>query len=183
MLVGRRLPRHRPPTRPTHLGLIHYFLIAGSLGDPRLRASNEHILIVRVSRAGGRPGCPSLFLHRHSYRDRLQRIVEFVARSGDDLVYYFHASKDFAEDSVGSVQSAAVIDTDIELRAVIVGVSRAVAFARDFRHADRASFVRPIAGFRIEPIAGAARPLQGTVWIFTRRIAAVLCLRCGQGRD
>ncbi|MEP6889864.1 MAG: hypothetical protein ABI955_04110, partial [Nitrospirota bacterium] len=30
----------------------------GSLVDPRLRASNEHILIVRVPRAGGRPGCP-----------------------------------------------------------------------------------------------------------------------------
>ena len=31
----------------------------GSLVDPRLRASNEHILIVRVPRAGGRPGYPS----------------------------------------------------------------------------------------------------------------------------
>jgi hypothetical protein len=31
----------------------------GSLVDPRLRASNEHIPIVRVPRAGGRPGCPS----------------------------------------------------------------------------------------------------------------------------
>ena len=37
--------------------LILYF--KGSLVDPRLRASNEHILIVRVPRAGGRPGCPS----------------------------------------------------------------------------------------------------------------------------
>ena len=40
----------------------------GSLVDPRLRASNEHILIVRVPRAGGRPGyqpnphrCPFFF--------------------------------------------------------------------------------------------------------------------------
>jgi hypothetical protein len=31
----------------------------GSLVDPLVRASNEHILIVRVPRAGGRPGCPS----------------------------------------------------------------------------------------------------------------------------
>src|SRR5437879_3902510 len=31
-------------------------LLKGSLVDPRLRASNEHILIVRVPRAGGRPG-------------------------------------------------------------------------------------------------------------------------------
>ena len=31
----------------------------GSLGDPRVRASNEHIPIVRVPRAGGRPGYPS----------------------------------------------------------------------------------------------------------------------------
>src|ERR1051326_556224 len=31
----------------------------GSLVDPRLRASNEHIPIVRVPRAGERPGCPS----------------------------------------------------------------------------------------------------------------------------
>ena len=36
--------------------------LKGSLVDPRLRASNEHILIVRVPRAGGRPGHPSLFL-------------------------------------------------------------------------------------------------------------------------
>jgi hypothetical protein len=31
----------------------------GSLVDPQLRASNEHIPIVRVPRAGGRPGYPS----------------------------------------------------------------------------------------------------------------------------
>ena len=31
----------------------------GSLVDPRLRASNEHFLNVRVPRAGGRSGCPS----------------------------------------------------------------------------------------------------------------------------
>ncbi|MDP1946976.1 MAG: hypothetical protein Q8L77_05690, partial [Nitrospirota bacterium] len=32
----------------------------GGLVDPRLRALNEHIPIVRVPRAGGRPGYPSL---------------------------------------------------------------------------------------------------------------------------
>ena len=31
----------------------------GGLVDPRLRASNEHIPIVRVPRAGGRPGHPA----------------------------------------------------------------------------------------------------------------------------
>jgi hypothetical protein len=36
-------------------------LLKGSLVDPRLRASNEHILIVRVPRAGGRPGYPPPF--------------------------------------------------------------------------------------------------------------------------
>jgi len=30
----------------------------GGLVDPRMRASNEHLLSVRVPRAGGRPGCP-----------------------------------------------------------------------------------------------------------------------------
>ena len=35
------------------------FIFKGGLVDPRLRASNEHILIVRVPRAGGRPGYPS----------------------------------------------------------------------------------------------------------------------------
>jgi hypothetical protein len=30
----------------------------GGLVDPQLRASNEHILIVRVPRARGRPGLP-----------------------------------------------------------------------------------------------------------------------------
>jgi hypothetical protein len=33
----------------------------GGLVDPQLRASNEHILIVRVPRAGGRPGYPVPF--------------------------------------------------------------------------------------------------------------------------
>jgi len=38
---------------------IFHFIFRGSLVDPQLRASNEHILIVRVPRAGGRPGYPS----------------------------------------------------------------------------------------------------------------------------
>ena len=38
---------------------IPHYMFKGSLVDPRLRASNEHILIVRVPRAGGRLGCPS----------------------------------------------------------------------------------------------------------------------------
>jgi hypothetical protein len=43
---------------------IPYFIFKGSLVDPRLRASNEHILIVRVPRAGGRPGyLAPLFQH------------------------------------------------------------------------------------------------------------------------
>jgi len=33
--------------------------LKGGLVDPLMRASNEHILIVRVPRAGGRPGYPS----------------------------------------------------------------------------------------------------------------------------
>ena len=33
----------------------------GGLVDPRLRASNEHIPIVRVPRAGGQPGYPALY--------------------------------------------------------------------------------------------------------------------------
>jgi hypothetical protein len=35
------------------------FLLKGSLVDSLVRSSNEHIPIVRVPRAGGRPGCPS----------------------------------------------------------------------------------------------------------------------------
>src|SRR5882672_5620722 len=35
------------------------YMFKGSLVDPRLRASNEHISIVRVPRAGRRLGCPS----------------------------------------------------------------------------------------------------------------------------
>ncbi len=44
---------HQPPS------LLPYFISKGSLVDPRMRASKEHIPIVRVPRAGGRPGgCP-----------------------------------------------------------------------------------------------------------------------------
>jgi len=35
---------------------IPHFIFKGGLVDPRMRASNEHILIGRVPRAGGRPG-------------------------------------------------------------------------------------------------------------------------------
>ena len=45
-------------TRGRGLLPARLFSPKGSLVDPRLRASNEHILIVRVPRAGGRPGCP-----------------------------------------------------------------------------------------------------------------------------
>ncbi|MEO5631258.1 MAG: hypothetical protein ABIQ24_05225, partial [Nitrospiraceae bacterium] len=42
-----------------HVLPIPYFIFKGSLVDPRVRASNEHIPIVRLPRAGGRPGCPA----------------------------------------------------------------------------------------------------------------------------
>ena len=92
-----------------------YFLFKGGLVDPLLRASNEHILIVRVPRAGGQPGYPILFLHRHLHRNRLQRIIEFVARGGGDFIHHLHAPKDLTEDGIGSVQPTAILDTDIEL--------------------------------------------------------------------
>ena len=84
---------------------------------------------------------PHLFLYRHRHRDRLQGVVGFVSGGGDDLVYHVHPPKDFAEDGVGSIQPAAVCDTDIELRAVIVGVPRAVALSWHLRHGKGASFV------------------------------------------
>ena len=48
------------PTARIFPSLRFYF--TGSLVDPRLRASNEHIPIVRVPRAGGRLGYPSHLL-------------------------------------------------------------------------------------------------------------------------
>jgi hypothetical protein len=42
-----------------HVYPIPHFVFKGSLADPRLRASNEHFLIVRVPRAGGRSGYAS----------------------------------------------------------------------------------------------------------------------------
>ena len=62
---------NKAPTNPYFKGVagmipsarafpIPYLTFKGSLVDPRLRASNEHILIVRVPRAGGRPGYPPL---------------------------------------------------------------------------------------------------------------------------
>jgi hypothetical protein len=44
-----------------HVFPILQFNFKGGLVDPQLRASNEHILIVRVPRAGGRPGYPVPF--------------------------------------------------------------------------------------------------------------------------
>jgi hypothetical protein len=51
-----RMARMSPPLRAFFQ--FPQYLFKGSLVDPRLRASNEHILIVRVPRAGGRLGCP-----------------------------------------------------------------------------------------------------------------------------
>jgi hypothetical protein len=45
----QRLPT--PLFSPAHVIPIPYFIFNGSLVDPRLRASNEHIPIVRVARA------------------------------------------------------------------------------------------------------------------------------------
>ena len=49
-------PDWSPTARDQKISLCS---LKGSLVDPRLRASNEHIPIVRVPRAGGRLGCPS----------------------------------------------------------------------------------------------------------------------------
>jgi hypothetical protein len=49
--------RMSPPLRASFQ--FSLYLFKGSLVAPRLRASNEHILIVRVPRAGGRSGCPA----------------------------------------------------------------------------------------------------------------------------
>ena len=106
------LPLCGRQARPFYLFTIP---IRGQTNCPLLRASSDHRFIVGALRARRIVVCPTLFLDRHRYRNRLQGIVEFVSGGGDDRVYYFHASKDFAEDGVGSVQPAAVIDTDIEL--------------------------------------------------------------------
>ena len=54
------LPFARPIGLPSaRVFPLPHFIFKGPLVDPRLRASNEHILIVRVPRAGGRPGDPS----------------------------------------------------------------------------------------------------------------------------
>ena len=45
------------PVFPFPAALAYPF--KGGLVDPLMRASDEHILIVRVPRAGGRPGYPS----------------------------------------------------------------------------------------------------------------------------
>jgi len=49
---------HQAPSipAPSHRSELYF---KGSLADPLVRASNEHIPIVRVPRAGGRPGYPS----------------------------------------------------------------------------------------------------------------------------
>jgi hypothetical protein len=58
----RALHEHRrPASLPTHAPskIARFFSSQGSLVDPQVRASNEHLLSVRVPRARGRPGCPS----------------------------------------------------------------------------------------------------------------------------
>jgi hypothetical protein len=45
------------------------------LVDPRLRASNEHILIVRVPRAGGRRAPVSLYFTRNGFEFSPEAVV------------------------------------------------------------------------------------------------------------
>ena len=66
--AGCLLPCSQHPNLPV--------IFKGGLVDPRLRASNEHIPIVRVPRAGGRPGCP---FHRSA--------TARCARTGDQSGY------------------------------------------------------------------------------------------------
>ena len=54
-----RTSRPRGLSFTTRVIPILHFIFKGSLVDPRLRASNERILVVRVPRAGRRPGCLS----------------------------------------------------------------------------------------------------------------------------
>ena len=53
----------------------------GSLVDPRMRASNEHLLSVRVLRAGGRPGYPLFPLFEQPPKPRLN-LVQPLAQVG-----------------------------------------------------------------------------------------------------
>jgi len=59
-LVFIRPPQRAKTRRSTGKAAANYLSSQGSLVDPRLRVSNEHILIVRVPRAGGGLGYPSL---------------------------------------------------------------------------------------------------------------------------
>jgi len=62
-------------------------LFKGSLVDPRLRASNEHIPIVRVPGAQDQRGCPSNSFHRapllpHSLEGGLDGLPLRVSNEG-----------------------------------------------------------------------------------------------------
>src|ERR1043166_5978776 len=81
---------------PTARGLpIPYFTFKGSLVDPRLRASNEHILIVRVPRAGERPGYPTPLFSTLLMRDFLAAQIYF----SHALVSLHLLDRAFADDS------------------------------------------------------------------------------------
>lgn len=114
-----------------------------------------------------------LFFHRHGHRDRFQRVVGGVAGCGDDLIQHFDAAKDFPEHGVAPVESAVISHANKELRAVVVEVARAVALARHLRHRDGAAFVRAIARFGGQKVAGTAGPVRRPVGVLAEGVAAL----------
>jgi hypothetical protein len=81
-------PFSTPCSRPFY----PVFSFKGSLVDPRMRASNEHIPIVRVPRAGGRPGYPfsnsdTVHLAHTTSRAFLARLAS-LARINNSLASY-----------------------------------------------------------------------------------------------
>ena len=112
-------------------------------------------------------------LHRHRYRDRLERIVVLVASNGRDLVDHLHPAEDFSEDAVSSIQPAIVGQTDEELRAVIVEIARTRTVTRGFGHGNGSPLMGSVAQLRVQPIAGTSGSVSEPVRFFAQRITAL----------
>src|SRR5215217_4265362 len=114
-----------------------------------------------------------LFFDRHRHRNGVQRIVGRIAGGCYDFIDNVDSTKDFPEHGIAPVQAAVIAYANKKLRAVVVKISGAVAFARHFRHGDGAPLMRAVVRFRREKVPGSACPMDRPVRLLTQRVAAL----------
>ena len=119
----------------------------------------------------GTDGLRCLFLDHNDHFDRVQGIIPIISWHRDDFIQHFNTTVDFAEYRIASIESARVRHANEKLRAAVVEIARAVAFARHLGHGNGAAFMRLIIRFGRQAVPRPSRPVQFSRGSFACRVA------------